>query len=644
MCGIAGIVETRQKPVDPGPLHRMVDALHHRGPDARGTWHSGPAALGHARLSIIDLAGGVQPMANAEGTLCLTFNGEIFNYIELRAELVAKGHHFETESDTEVILRLYEDRGEACVDDLNGQFAFAIWDGRANKLFCARDRMGIRPLFYTQAGGQFLFASEAKALLTHPAVSRALDPIALDQIFTLWCTLPERTIFKDIRALPPGHCLRVVDGRVEVFRYWALDYGRDPAEQVDEAEAADSLRSLLVDATRLRLRADVPVGAYLSGGLDSSVIAGIVREYTGNHLETFSVAFEAAEFDESAFQAEVSAHLGTRHHSIRCSSADIGRDFPDVVRFGETPIIRTAPTPLYMLSGLVRDNGFKVVLTGEGADEVLGGYDIFKEAKLRRFWARDPDSKMRPRLLKRLYPYMQDIQNQPDAYRKAFFHMRPEELASPFYSHIPRWDVTARAKVFFSDEIKSAIGDYDVREDLRGRLPAEYDRWEPFAQAQYLETTLLLPGYILSSQGDRMAMGHSIEGRFPFLDHRVVEFAAKLPPALKMKVLDEKYLLKRAVGDLIPSAVTARKKQPYRAPDAVSLLGEADGRNRPGWVDRVLSPAQVRSDGLFTPTAVDKLIRKFENGRAIGVRDNQAMVGIASAQLVADQFINDFRS
>jgi asparagine synthase (glutamine-hydrolysing) len=374
------------------------------------------------------------------------------------------------------------------------------------------------------------------------------------------------------------------------------------------------------------------------------VIAGLVRRHTANHLETFSVGFEDPDYDETAFQQQVSDHLGTSHHAIRCRSEDIGRVFPEVVRHTETPIIRTAPTPLYMLSGLVRDTGFKVVLTGEGADEVLGGYDIFKEAKLRRFWAKNPDSKMRPLLLRRLYPYMKDIQSQPDAYRKAFFHMRPEELASPFYSHIPRWELTARAKVFFSPEIKDALGDYDVTEELRATLPADYARWDPFAQAQYLETTLLLPGYILSSQGDRMAMGHSIEGRFPFLDHRVVQFAAKLPPDLKMKVLDEKYLLKRAAGDLIPDAVLRRKKQPYRAPDAVSLLGEGEAVRRPEWTERVLSPTQIESDGLFRADATQKLIRKFERGRAIGVRDNMAMVGIASAQLVVDQFVNNFRS
>jgi asparagine synthase (glutamine-hydrolysing) len=471
MCGIAGIYNLKGAAVDVAPLDRMVASIRHRGPDASGVWTDGPVALGHARLSIIDLAGGAQPMANADGSACVSFNGEIFNYIELRQELIARGHRFETQSDTEVLLRLYEEKGEECIHDLNGQFAFAIWDARERKLFLSRDRVGIRPLYYTRQADQFLFASEVKALLAHPAVGRELDCRTLDQVFTFWCSLPSRTIFRDVQALPPGHCMRVVDGRVDVWRYWSLDYARDPDERLDEETCAEQLRELLIDATRIRLRSDVPVGAYLSGGLDSSVIVGLARNFTGNRLDTFSVSFEDTEFDESGFQREVSTHFGTKHHSVHCRRQEIGESFPDVIWHTEVPIIRTAPSPLFMLSGLVRKTGFKVVLTGEGADEVLGGYDIFKEAKLRRFWARFPESKLRPLLLKRLYPYMKNIQSQSDAYRRAFFHVKPEELASPFFSHLPRWELTSRIKRFFSAEIKAELQAYDVYEELRDSLP-----------------------------------------------------------------------------------------------------------------------------------------------------------------------------
>jgi len=638
MCGIAGIYDLDGAAVNTAPLSRMVETIRHRGPDASGVWTDGPVGLGHARLSIIDLVGGAQPMSNPAGTLHISFNGEIFNYRELREDLIARGHRFATRSDTEVILHLYEERGEACVEEFNGQWAFAIWDARRKKLFLSRDRMGIRPLYYTRVGGSFLFASEIKALFAHPDTSRRIDLKALDEIFTFWCNIAPRTPFEGVEELPPGHSMLVANGRVESWPYWRLGYRGKDATWKDE-ECAERLRELLIDATRLRLRSDVPVGAYLSGGLDSSIIVAMIKGFTDTPLKTFSVAFEDSEFDESSFQMEVSRHLETEHQEVRCSHEDIGRVFPEVIRHAESPLIRTAPAPLYLLSGLVRQNDFKVVLTGEGADEVLGGYDIFKEAKIRRFWAAMPDSKLRPQLLRRLYPYLKNIQAQSDAYRKAFFHVRPEDLENPFFSHIPRWDLTSGLKRFYSKEVRAELENSDVYADLRDSLPAEYARWDAFEQAQFLETTILMPGYILSSQGDRMAMGHSVEGRFPFLDHRVVEFAASIRPQAKMRVLDEKHVLKRALGHLIPASVTKRPKQPYRAPDAVSLLGDAEGRGRPDYIDELLSSARIRSDGLFNPMAVDKLLRKFEKRRAIGIRDNMALVGIVSTQLIVESFI-----
>ncbi len=642
MCGIAGIHTLNGAAADDGPLARMLDSISHRGPDAIGSWKQGSIALGHTRLAIIDLEGGAQPMSNPSGRLQISFNGEIFNYRELREQLISRGHRFATRSDTEVILHLYEEKGERCVDDLNGQWAFAIWDARARRLFLSRDRLGIRPLYYTITHGKFLFASEVKALFCHPEVSREIDLESLDETFTFWCSIAPRTAFKGIRALPPGHSLRVEGGTTDVWPYWKLGYCGSTAER-SEAESAEQLRELLIDATRLRLRADVPVGAYLSGGLDSSIIVAMIKNFTETPLRTFSVAFEDPEFDESSYQQQVIHLLQTRHREVRCSHGDIGHVFPEVIWHAEAPVVRTAPAPLYILSGLVRDHDLKVVLTGEGADEILGGYDIFKEAKIRRFWAAMPGSNLRPLLLKRLYPYLKNIQAQPDAYRTAFFRVRPEDLSSPFFSHLPRWDLTSGLKRFYSSTVKAELEGFDEYAAVRDSLPSEYERWDPFEQAQYLETAILMPGYILSSQGDRMAMGHSVEGRFPFLDHRVVELAASLPPTLKMKALNEKYILKRALGRFIPEAVAKRPKQPYRAPDAVSFLGGPTGYDRPEYTDELLSPARVKADGLFNPLAVEKLLRKFEKGRAIGVRDNMALVGILATQLLNDQFISNFR-
>jgi len=644
MCGIAGAVNFDGELVAPELLRRMVDMIGHRGPDASGVHTDGPVGSGgsvglaHARLSIIDLSGGQQPMPNGDRSLWITFNGEIFNYVELRENLIRRGYEFATHSDTEVILHMYEDKGEECVRYFNGQWAFAIWDARRRKLFLSRDRVGVRPLFYAKQAGALVFASEIKSILAHPAVERAIDLEALDQVFTFWHALPPRTMFRGIAELPPGHSMTVENGKVRVWPYWRLDYSHID-DRMGEEGCAGRLLELLGDATRIRLRSDVPVGAYLSGGLDSSLITALIKQCSETRLKTFSVTFEDAEFDESAYQQDVIDFLGTDHQSVSCSYGDISEAFPDVIRHTETPILRTAPAPLYLLSRLVRQHGYKVVLTGEGSDEFLGGYDIFKEAKIRRFWAADIHSRCRPLLLKRLYPYLQNLQAQSDAYLKAFFRVDAADLSNPFFSHLPRWELTARLKVFFSEAVKDEVRHADSYKEMEKLLPSEYPQWDGFSQAQHLESTGLLPGYILSSQGDRMAMAHSVEGRFPFLDYRVVEFAATIPPRLKMKVLNEKYILKRAAGQLIPASVRKRPKQPYRAPDARSFFDPQTGVARHAYVDELLSQARIQKDGLFSPPAVQKLVAKARKGQVIGAKDNMALVGILSTQLLMDQFV-----
>jgi asparagine synthase (glutamine-hydrolysing) len=641
MCGIAGIVSQSGSAIERGLLARMIGMVNHRGPDAAGFYLSGPVGLAHARLSIIDLGGGHQPMHNEDKTVWITFNGEIFNYVELREELIKKGHRFHTQSDTEVIVHLYEEKGEDCVQYLNGQWAFAIWDSRRERLFLSRDRLGVRPVFYVKTAEGFVFGSEIKSLLAVPSVPRAIDLEGLDEIFTFWVTVPPRTIFEGVSELPPGHSLVLEQGTMRVQPYWTLDYNPSMGLHREE-EAREILLDLLLDATRIRLRSDVPVGAYLSGGLDSTVIAALVKKLGTTHLRTFSVAFEDKEFDESTFQNEASEFLKTDHQGVLCSSQDIGRVFPDVMWHTEKPVLRTAPAPLFLLSKLVREQGYKVVLTGEGSDEVLGGYDIFKEAKIRRFWAKYPESKIRPILLRRLYPYMKNLQSQPDAYLRAFFHVRKDDLRSPFFSHLPRWDTTSKLKVFFSKETRERVRQCNAMDVLEAELPSGFREWDSFSQSQYLEAAYLLPGYILSSQGDRMAMAHSVEGRFPFLDYRVVEFASRLLPHLKMKVLNEKYLLKEAVGALIPQTIRSRPKQPYRAPDSQSFLtGGKEGKLH-DYAEELLGPRAIAEAGVFDPSTVGKLVAKARQGQVISVKDNMAFVGVLSTQLVVDRFIKNF--
>lgn len=627
MCGIAGFAGSSATAEDAtGRVREMLAAIRHRGPDESGAFIGPGVALGSARLSILDLATGTQPIANEDNTLWIVFNGEIFNYIELRAELEQRGHRFSTHTDTEVLLHLYEDHGPACLHRLNGQFAFAIWDERSRGLFLARDRLGIRPLYYTEAAGALVFASEVKALLRYPGVSAEIDPVSLQQTFVFWSPLPGRSAFRGIRQIPPGHSMLWHDGRADVRRYWQLSFDTD-APPGDECSYLEEFRELLIDSTRLRLRADVPVGAYLSGGLDSCTIAALVRRHAANRLETFSIAFTDPRFDESAFQRRMAEHLGTDHHVVCATQADIGRAFPEVVWHTEAPVMRTAPAPMFLLSKLVRECGYKVVLTGEGADEFLAGYDIFKEALIRRFWARRPESELRPRLLARLYPDIPGLAASGAANLTAFFGAGLTDTALPHYSHMIRWRNNARTLRFLAHEARDPVAGIEV--------PAEFGGWNPLARAQYLEADIFLSGYLLSSQGDRVAMAHSVEGRHPFLDYRVVEFANRLPSNLKLRGLNEKYLLRRLAADYLPREIVGRPKRPYRAPVHRSFF--------PGepleYVEDLLSPGRIRQSGLFHAPAVSHLVKKIRSGAALGETDEMALCGVVSTQLLT-QFGN----
>lgn len=629
MCGFVGYFGPVR---DAEPLlEGMTAAIAHRGPDEQGYFVSPEAGLGHARLSVVGLGDGQQPMADETGGLMLAFNGEIFNYVELREDLRARGRRLRTSSDTEVILHLYDEMGEDCLRLLNGDFAFALWDKRRGRMMLARDRMGVRPLFHASKDGVFYFASEIKALLQVPGISARIDPVALDQIFTLWAPLAPRTAFADIQELEPASVMMVEPGRIATRRYWSLDFPpHDAAATVtDETDAAEQVRELLADAVRLRMRADVPVGSYLSGGLDSSLVSALAAGMAPQGLDTFSLTFDSPEHDESVFQNEMAAALGTRHHAVACGPGDIAQVFPEVIRFAEKPILRTAPAPLFRLSRLVRESGMKVVLTGEGADEVFAGYDIFKEARVRRFCRRQPQSVMRAHLFRRLYPYLPDLNRQSAQYLAAFFGAGDGNLDDPLFSHRPRFRTTAAAKLFFSDDLRSVLKGYDAAEEMASRLPPAFGTWHPLHQAQYLESRFLLPGYILSSQGDRMAMAHGVEGRFPFLDHRLVEFAARLPPEMKLKGLTEKHILRRAAAGVLPPSIGKRAKQPYRAPDSQSFVGAGE----PDYVRDCLGEKSISDGGLFNVRAVAKLHAKCRAQPVTGYRDNVAFVGILSTQL-----------
>lgn len=645
MCGIAGIVNLSEPdPIPRETLLYMLETIRHRGPDGTGIYRSPWAGLGSTRLSIIDLTGGDQPIGNEDGTLWIVFNGEIFNFLELRGNLERLGHRFSTHCDTEVVLHLYEEYGPECLQLLNGQFAIAIWDEKRRALFLARDRVGVRPIYYTVQNNKFLFGSEIKSILGHPAVAAEIDSQVLREIFTFWGPLSPHTVFHGIQELPPAHYLIVQAGQTgPPQRFWSLDFTVEEPQRPPESYL-EELESLLIDAARIRLRADVPVGAYLSGGLDSSITAAVVQRHASNKLATFSISFSDPNFDESTFQNQMAHFLETDHHEMHCDYSDIGRAFPDVIWHTETPVLRASPAPMFLLSQLVRACNFKVVLTGEGADEFLAGYDIFKEMKIRRFWAANPESDIRPRLLAELYPDITAFGarlNASGAFLAAFFKKDLALTDSPYYSHMIRWKNSARIWRLLSEKQRqdhSGITNLPETFDELP-LPAGFENWPKLSQAQYWEVVTFLSPYLLSSQGDRMSMANSVEGRYPFLDHRVIEFCSRLPPKVKMPVLVEKWLLKQLGKKYLPEVVWKRRKRPYRAPIHRSFFMPEP----PEYVQELLSEPAVRQCGFFKPEAVTRLARKAASGSGLSEMEDMALIGVLSTQLVYSLFVQKSR-
>lgn len=616
----------------------MIGAMSHRGPDETGLYIDDCVGLGHARLSIVDLAGGTQPIRNETGRFWIVYNGEVYNHPELRADLEAKGHRFYTTCDTEVIVHLYEEKGLAGLHDLNGQFAFALWDAEDRELLLVRDRLGVRPLHYGLWEDRLVFGSEIKAIFALNDIPRQIDAVAMDQIFTFWTTLSPRTAFRGVCELPPGHYLKASEGRVLVGRYWELPLvPRDEQSDQPCGQLAEQAGSLLSDAVKIRLRADVPVGCYLSGGLDSSGITALTTRHARGSVRTFGIRFEEEIFDEGDYQREMVGHLGVSHSEILASNEAIAEALPDVIWHCEKPLLRTAPVPLFLLSNLVNESGMKVVLTGEGADEIFGGYDIFRETKVRRFWARVPEAGRRGELIDHLHGYVFRDDRLNSSVR-SFFGRGLGDTGDPMFSHRIRWDNTARLKTFFSEDLRGERGQYDPYEEVMGDLPDAFHDADWLGKAQYLETSIFLSQYLLASQGDRVAMAHSVEIRLPFLDHRVVDFMARVPARWKILGLREKHLLKKAFDGVLPPRITARTKHPYRAPIGPSLL-KGGGRDL---VEEMLSERAIRESGLFDPDKVTRLLNKCVKLGSPGEVDSMGLVGILTAQMVHHRFVKDY--
>jgi len=636
MCGILGVFnpgglagEVR----DPGLFQRMLATLHHRGPDEAAIVECADAILGHTRLNILDFAGGKQPMLSRDRTACLVFNGQIFNYAELRSRLSHRP--FAGTGDTEVLLHSLGEWGVDAIRRLNGDFAFGYLDLRARRLLLARDRVGVRPLFYTMAGGTLLFASNIRSLLISPFVRRGFNARSFKQLMYFWTAGERQTFFEDIHSLAPGEYLEFDASGLRRKRYWDLTFPADPETAGGTHEWSARVRAALERSVRLRLQADVPVNAYLSGGLDSSIVLGLASRIHGGPLEAYSVGFDDPEYDESAYQHTVAEHFGLKRVAIRVTPCMIADAFRETVVQAEQPIFRTAPVPMFYLSGLVRDHGTKVVLTGEGADEIAWGYDIFKETLIRTHLSRDPDDQRWLARITNLYPYLTQFGRRYDALMREFYRRSVSGPPTPFFSHDIRIRNGARLTSFLSPDFAAALGGPDDVAELGPDVPDDFDRFSPLQKAQYVEMKTLLAGYLLSSQGDRVSMAHSVEGRYPFLDHDVIELFARIPEHLKLADMEEKVILKHAFSDLLPPDILNRKKQPYRAPESTSLLA------KPELVESLAAP-RLRRFGMFDPETVARLRAKLERARPgeFSFNENFAFVVILATQVFMEAFFD----
>ena len=640
MCGVVGFFRLGIASGDyPGLLKGMLATIQYRGPDEAGYFFDDRIGLGTVRLSIIDLLHGQQPMSTRDNRYWLAFNGEIFNYIEIRQELVKLGCVFETSSDTEVLLKALVTWGVDALTRLNGQFGFLFFDRREDKLMFARDPFGERPLFYAPHDGGYVFGSEIKSIFTVPGIKRAIDPQALSRLYQLWVSAPGETCFEGVQALPPGHYGVISgDGQIYIAPYYRLP-AEEPAFTGSFEEATEAVQAALLQSVHLRLRSDVPVACYVSGGLDSSIITYLAQRENKHPVRSFSISFDDPQFDESTYQRMVADQLGTEHILVRTSLDDIATNFKDVIWHAETALFRTAPVPMYLLAKKVHAMGNKVVLTGEGADEAFLGYNIFKETLFRSQYNNYADQEARVAGLLQLYPYLQHF-NEPAARSMLQFYARHlDEKVEGLFSHEVRFVNGLFATRLLEGKYGDDNGDARLAAFCKGLFPNFRDL-PTLAKAQTVEFITLLAGYLLSSQGDRMTSAHSVEGRCPFLDPNVVKLGFSLPVEYRLKGASEKHILKAAYRSKLPPAVTERPKQPYRAPDAKSFFGG----NRPDYLSDLMSLQGLRNNPIIKEAFAAQFIKQVASlpPEKISPREDQAFVLLISTLILQDLFVDRF--
>lgn len=610
MCGIVAMF-SRNGPVDADALKRGMQALVHRGPDGQRHWVAphGRVALGHTRLSIIDLVTGDQPIANENEQLHVIVNGEFYDYERIQRELVARGHRLRTHSDSEIALHLYEDYGAHALRELRGEFAVILWDEPSGMLMAVRDRFGVKPLYYAQLGDTLYLASEAKALFAAGVPAR-WDHESFFQIAHVYFD-QDRSLFAGVRQVPPGCYLLATREHTQIVRYWDFDYPKAdaPAENLTDHEHVERMRHTLDEAVRIRLRADVPVGCYLSGGLDSCALLGMAAAHRNDPIEAFTLCFDVEPYNEEAVAKEMAAHARANFHPLPITQTELADNFFDCIWHSETLAANAHGVAKFLLSEKVRDHGFKVVLTGEGSDEILGGYAHFRRDML-LYSSAGQD----PKEIERLLAELSDTNEVSRGVLLPSGEPLPMDSVRRTLGFVPSWlEVRSansmRYRRLFRPEFMAAFADRDPfrvflnRFDIDGQLTGR----QPVNQSLYLWTKTMLANYLLNMLGDRMEMAHSIEGRVPFLDHKVVELVRDMPVAMKIRGMTEKYVLREAARPFVTNTIYRRQKHPFLAPPSGL---EQTGRLSQLMEDTLRGPI-MQSQPFFEPKAVIGLLDRM---------------------------------
>jgi len=615
MCGICGILNFQNdEPVDPNVLDRMTRTMRHRGPDDEGYYLDGPVGFGHRRLSIIDLATGRQPIHNEDRTVWIVFNGEIYNCRELRSELEKAGHCFSTRTDTEVIVHAYEQYGLKCVEMLNGMFAFALWDKGLRRLLIARDRVGIKPLYYCQSERGLLFGSELKAILEHPSVTRRIDLTSLNLYLAFEYVPTPRSIFEGIHKLPPGHILTVENGHVRLEQYWDVHLcaSEGPSARSEEDYLAE-LRFTLKEAVRKELISDVPVGVFLSGGIDSSAVAAMMVELNPGNVTSLSIAFEDPSFDESSYARQVAEHLGTHHHETTLTSDTMLELVPRVAEFLDEPLGDSSIIPTYLLCDFAR-NHVKVALGGDGGDELFAGYSTLQAHRLFEYYQTWVPGVVR----RRLVPWV--VEKLPVSFDnisldfKARRFVAGEGLTPAARHHLWLGAYTRRQRRELLGDL--ADGHESDSDDLAERHWQACNTGNALNRVLYCDMKLYMEGDILPKV-DRASMANSLEVRVPLLNLDMLEFTSRLPVRFKLNRLKTKYLFRRAVKDLLPPEVLSRGKKGFNMPVAKWLTGPLKGL-----AQDMFSEGRLKRGGLFNPAYVRSLMDEHLAQR----RDNRKLL------------------